>query len=140
MKISNEKPPIWDEANAFFKLEELNLGTVFTFADTLYNPSDVPLSQDLIEHEMTHMHQQEQDPTVAKLWWQRYIADSVFRLDQEVEAYGRQYHHLRKNYKDRNKLAKMLWNMATALSGPMYGKIVTHSEAMRRIREYEAGI
>lgn len=135
MQISNEKPPCWEEANKLFKLEELDLGTVFTYGDTLYNPSNVPISQDLFAHEETHGHQQEHNDTVAGLWWKRYIADPAFRLDQEVEAYGAQYAFLCQREKDRNKRAQMLWRIATALAGPMYGNIVTHSEAMRRIRE-----
>lgn len=140
MKISNEKPPIYDEANALFRLDELKLGTIFTYGDTLYNPSNMPISEDLVEHEMTHAHQQQHDETVAGLWWKRYIDDPQFRLDQEVEAYAQQYKFLCKTQKDRNKRARMLHQIATMLSGPMYGNIVTHTEAMRRVREYASGV
>lgn len=139
MKISFEKPPCYDEANKLFKLDELNLGTVFTYGDTLYNPSKVPIDRDLLVHEETHGHQHQHDATVAKLWWERYIKDPQFRLEQEAEAYGKQYAYLCTVIKDRNKRYRALRSLASALSGPMYGSIVKHSEAEALIRKAAGG-
>lgn len=140
MKISNEKPPIYDEANALFKLDELNMGTIFTYGDTLYNPSKILLTQDLIAHEEMHAHQHQHDETVAKLWWKRFIEDPQFRVDQEIEAYGAQYKFLCNSQRDRNKRAVILHRLAGMLASPMYGNIITHSEAQRRIRESATGV
>lgn len=134
MRTSIEKPPIWEEANAFFRLEELKLGTIFTYGDTIYNPFNVELTQDLIVHEEVHMAQQNNDPTVAKLWWQRYMADPAFRLQQEVEAYGAQYRFICWTVKDRNAQARQLFQLAGFLSGPMYGSVTSQREAMSAIR------
>ena len=134
MKISYSKPPIWDEANKLFKLEELGLGTVFTYGDTLYNPFGADLSKDLIAHEEQHAKQQSHDETCAKLWWRRYIDDVDFRIEQELEAYGAQYQCTCRILKDRNKRAKKLWELATIFSGPMYGNVIDHAAAMSRIR------
>lgn len=135
MKISLEKPPCYEEANKFFKLEELNLGTIFTYGDTLYNPNNVQLTQDLIVHEMVHAEQQAHSDTGGKLWWQMYLADPDFRLKQEAEAYSAQYKFICKNVKDRNARTRVLYQLARQLSGKMYGEIVSHSEAMRLIKK-----
>jgi len=134
MIISNEKPPIWDEANKLFKLEELKLGTIFAYGDTLYNPFDQPLTQDLIVHEMRHAEQQGHDRTIAGLWWKRYLADLAFRLSQEVEAYGEQYRYFCTIRKDRNEQNRILIRLGDMLAGPMYGNMVDPSEARRLIR------
>lgn len=136
MRITYEKPPIYDEANAFFKLEELNLGTIFTYGSTIFNPFRGELTQDLIVHESVHMEQQGHDDTVAKLWWQRYFLDPEFRLSQEVEAYGAQYKYLCTIFKDRNRQARHLQSLAQMLAGPMYGGIITVNEARKLIREH----
>lgn len=136
MKISLEKPPCYEEANKFFKLEELNLGTIFTYGDTLYNPNNVPLTQDLIVHEMVHSEQQAHSDTGGKLWWQMYLADPEFRLKQEIEAYGAQYRYICTIQKDRNAQARTLHKLSKMLAGPMYGTITSSSEASKLIREY----
>lgn len=136
MDVVIGKPPVWEEANKLFKLEELKLDTVFTYGNTLYNPSGHSIPMDLYAHEQTHAHQHNHDDTVAKLWWKRYLEDPDFRVEQEAEAYGAQYAFLCKREKDRNKRAQMLWTLAQALSGPMYGGVITHSLAMRKIRDY----
>lgn len=134
MKISLEKPPCYEEANTLFNLEALKMGTIFTYGDTLYNPSLIRLTEDLMEHESVHMKQQAFNDTVAKLWWQRYLGDPDFRLSQEVEAYGRQFKFLCKVHKDRNHQTRLLYVLAGHLSSPMYGDIITKSDAVKAIQ------
>lgn len=136
MKISFEKPPIWKEANEMFELEKLGFEPVFTYGDTIYNPYKINISKDLVIHESTHMEQQKHNDTVAKLWWQRYLVDPEFRVGQEAEAYGRQYAFLKTIIKDRNKQAKMLWQLANFLAGNMYGRAILHGQAMKKIKAY----
>ena len=135
LKLSYDKPPIWEEANALFKLEELNMGTIFTFGDTLYNPFQVRMTGDLFVHERTHAEQHQWDGTVAGLWWKRYLADPEFRLEQEIEAYANQYKYIAHNEKSRDKVFENLLFFAKSLGGPMYGNIISPTEAMARIKE-----
>ena len=79
------------EASLVKELEERGIAAIFTYGDTIHNPFNVALDAELIRHEETHMEQQEGHPDVAKVWWDRYIQDPQFRLDQEAEAYGAQY-------------------------------------------------
>lgn len=140
MKVSFEKPPVYDEANKIFKLEENGIGAVFTYGDTCYNPFGVPLTAELIRHEETHMEQQEGHPDVAAVWWKRFVQDPQFRVDQEAEAYGAQYKLYCQQHKDRNSRAKYLWQIATLLAGPMYGNVIKHAEAMALIKQYAEGV
>lgn len=136
MKIAIAKPPCWDAANALFRLEELDLGTVFTYGDTLYNPFNVQLSYDLIAHEEEHARQQMHDDTCAKLWWDRYIRDPEFRIEQEGMAYGAQYRCICKRVKDRNARARQLHGLVEIFSGAMYGDIISHPMAQDTILKY----
>lgn len=135
MNLSNTKPPCYDEANAFFELEKLKLGTIFTYGDTLYNPDNLEIAQDLIVHESVHAEQQGHDDTVAKLWWQRYLADPDFRLDQEAEAYAAQYDYLCTLHKDKNARYRILLRLTKMLAGPMYKLEMSTADVMTKIRE-----
>lgn len=135
MQVLNTFPPIYDEANKLFKLEENHICAVFTYGDVLHNPFNVELDPELVRHEETHMEQQEAHPEVAAMWWKRYLQDQDFRIDQECEAYGAQYKLFCQRNKDRNKQARYLFALAQHLSGPMYGKAIDRASAMQRIKE-----
>lgn len=137
MKFSYEKPPVWDDAFKVFGFDPSN--TVFTYGDVLYNPGRIEIPDHLLVHEETHAQQQQYNDTVAKIWWQRYIADPVFRVDQEVEAYGAQYNFICHKVKDKNARFRNLHMMAQWLSGEMYGSAVSYTDALRRIR-LQAGL
>lgn len=135
MQIINDKPPMYEEANKLFRLDELKLGTIFAYGDTIYNPFKVELTQDLLVHEMVHSDQQGHNATVAKLWWMLFLGDPEFRVSQEVEAYAAQWSFLCAMTKDRERRAKFLYSFGSMLSGPMYGSVISRTEAMKRIRE-----
>ena len=135
MKILKEYPPCWKDLDEAFKLTEQGIKPYIAYGDIIYNPFDLGVTRDAYEHECTHGFQQAYDPVVANLWYQLYIADPVFRLSQEVEAYGAQYRFICGEYKDRNKRVRFLNELARMLTGPMYGNLVVHSEAQKLIKE-----
>ena len=134
MRIINEKPPIYEDALKAFNFNPDT--TVFTYGDNLYNPAGLTIHTDLLIHEMVHMEQQKHDDTVAKIWWQRYIQDTAFRLDQELEAYGEQYRYICGQVKDKNKRYRILRILAGFLSGPMYGNIISMRDAELQITRF----
>jgi hypothetical protein len=97
---------------------------VFAYGDAIYSPSGSNLSPDLIEHEKVHLRQQA-DVGGAEVWWERYITDPQFRLDQEVEAYRAQVAW----HTDRASRRRCLRRVARDLASPMYGRIVTSAQA-----------
>lgn len=133
MKIVNEKPPIYDSIVRAFQVTPVN--TVFTYGDTIYNPSGKPLPDHLIEHEKVHIKQQNGNDADAALWWGKFLRDPVFRLDQESEAYGVQYRYVHDQIQDRNRRAVALHTFAATLSGPLYNNCIGHTDAMALIKK-----
>jgi len=133
MKIEVKKPPIWDEAHKHFEIDDTC--TIYTWGDTICNPANLLLSQELIDHESVHGMQQ-MAIGGPEIWWQNYLADSDFRLRMEAEAYARQYLSFCSRVHDRNRQAKYLWLLASTLSSPMYKVNVHLVDALKLIKSY----
>lgn len=138
MRISFEKPPIYDRAKEVFNLDESAV-IFFAWEDTIYSPAGVMPSDDLIAHESVHAEQQQHDPTVARVWWERYFVDIPFRVEQEAEAHGAQYKFLCGRFKDRNKRSRILFSLASQMASSTYGNCISHSEASKKIKAYAEG-
>lgn len=123
------RPPNYEEITARFQVHPF---AVFTFGECIYNPRKVVLEQDVIEHEKVHAAQQR--PGGPNAWWQRYLADPAFVLEQELEAYRRQYDFFCKTNRDRNDQLRKLLQLAGDLASPMYGSVIGLGEAMKAIQ------
>ena len=130
MKIVNSPPPNYKEILKHFPDALFENGVLFTYGDTCYCKK---ITKDLIVHEETHTRQQ----TNPKKWWARYYIEPEFRLSQEIEAYHNQWVWIEKNIPDRNDRAKMLYHIATSLSGKLYGNLLTYSEAKNKVKNYD---
>ncbi len=130
MKIINDFPPNVEEIRKVFKFGK---NTVFAYDDNIYNPSGIFIDPSLLEHEKTHLLQQ-QNCGVDR-WWKRYLTERAFRASQEIPAYQNQYNELKKHIKDRNKLFRYVVELAKDLSGETYGNLMTFNEALEIIRE-----
>lgn len=116
-------PPNYDEISAAFPLSGKE---IFAWDGTIYSPvKDLPIW--LIKHEEVHFEQQKGDP---EDWWSWYIADSNFRLQQEIPAHKVEYQVYCRHNKDRNQQLKTKIELARRLSSDMYGSMVTMKEAM----------
>lgn len=135
MHILNERPPNYNELKEAFGFSDRQT-IYFTYGNVIYNPHGKSITPDLIRHEETHGEQQGYDPIVAKLWWQRYVVDKDWRMEQEGEAYGAQYAFICQQSRDRNLRARHLHEFAKAMCGPLYGNAMGYSDAIVRIREY----
>lgn len=129
MKIINEYPPIYQA------LLELGMSpsptVIFAYDNAIYNPSGRHVYDHEEAHEATHFKQQGDDPDY---WWDRYMQDPYFRIEQEVEAYANQYDFLCTRIKDRNQRFKVLYDLARILSGPTYGNVISHQSALSLIK------
>jgi len=124
-------PPNIDDIRAIFPIKNRK-GIIFTYAPFIYNPDHGTIDHPLMVHEETHISQQGTDPAS---WWQRYLTDSEFRLQQELEAYRNQYWAMKDSYKDRNYLATRLHNICLDLSSSMYGSIINYEDARKYIMQ-----
>ena len=80
-------------------------------------------------HEQTHTKQQGDD---IDGWWDRYLSDFEFRLNQEVEAYHNQYMFLLDNYNRKDRRV-ILSQISKDLASPIYGNLVTKEKAKELI-------
>lgn len=135
MKTSNLFPPNYSLILSFFpQCEERK--AIFAYGDTIYNPFNVSISPDLEVHESVHAKQQGSNPEV---WWIRYCSEPEFRLQQEIEAYGTQYSFVKRN--TPNKYSDWLKEkLAEALSGPLYGSLLSKSSAESKIKRFARSI
>lgn len=128
MKIVVGKPPVWDRADKAF---DLTGDEIFAWGNTIYNPSGNWLPPWLIEHEKVHRAQQGED---VEGWWDVYLTDPQFRLEQEMEAHQVEYKAYCKRFKSRDQRVLYLDMIAGRLASPMYGNVISKQEAVMRIR------
>ena len=120
MNFSLQIPPIYTRLHARFGVE-WNDGIAITYGDTVYSKNPIPV--DVAEHEKVHVWQQSQ--IGVEEWWDRYINDPDFRLNQEVQAYKEQIRALNVLIKDRNQLYLAKRKLYRDLAGPMYDYMVS---------------
>jgi hypothetical protein len=129
MKISYSYPPNIKEIKTAFG--QIGENVIFTYGDTIYNPNKKYLDVPLLCHEAVHSEQQGVNPG---RWWRLYLKNPYFRLSQEVPAYQIQFREAKRFSKDIEALNKYATALAEALSGPMYGGIMTFGEALLAIK------
>lgn len=110
-----------------------NLETIVcTYFDAIYTKSAMP--QDLFVHECVHYVRQGsgEDEGLAQAYCERYVKDEKFRYEEELLAYREQYRFIlsKSNKPVAFEHAKRL---AHDLASPMYGGIVSESEALLAI-------
>lgn len=100
-KISTDTPPVHEKAlKKFGNAANFDKGIVYTYGDTVYVKSG-KLRDDVEAHETVHVVQQTNYQGGAEAWWDRYMSDPDFCLDQELEAYRAQYKFVLKKYPKR---------------------------------------
>jgi hypothetical protein len=103
---------------------------IFAYDGKIYAPEGGPLPPELIAHEQVHFRQQGND--VAG-WWDRFLTDPEFRLDQEMEAHRIEWQVFLASKPSRRERRFRLKQMGKRLSAPMYGRIITANQAMKAI-------
>lgn len=131
MEILREYPPNYYDIVAAFPAVKFRPSIIFAWSPNIYNPSGNTLPFHIIEHEKVHHIQQRGEP---ELWWKMYLLDAAFRLEQETQAYQRQWDVVQRMDYDRKQRRELLAGMARDLSGPMYGRIVSFEAAKKTIR------
>jgi hypothetical protein len=145
MKIETQYPPNYTLIISMLPSVVEDTQAVFCYGDTIYNPHNRELTQDIINHEMVHSQQQGSD---VDGWYMRYLTDAKFRLKQEIEAYGLQYKSIvatidkiKSNQPElpATKLKEHALNdLAYSLAGETYGKIISFGEAQSKIKNEAA--
>ena len=102
---------------------------IISYGNAIYSPKK-ELTPDLLVHELIHCERQGFSPDSAKRWWEMYLRDENFRLQEELIAYKAQFEYCCKVYKDRNKRTKIQVALAQQLASEQYGKVITFGKAL----------
>lgn len=132
MQEIKDYPPNWNVISLAFPLAP-QFKAVFPYGDKMYNPFNEIIYPDIELHETIHSKQQGNDP---EGWWFRYIQDTDFRREQEIQAYGAQYRFLLDNIPNTRATDTLLDELAGSLSSELYGKLLSFGEARSKIRNY----
>lgn len=120
MKLIVMRPPMFDAIDKKFGVAGQKV--IFCWGDTIYNPEGVFVTAELQAHEYVHSQRQAGHP---EPWWLRYIDDAEFRLVEEIPAHQMEYRAYCDTHKDRNDIARYLHGVASRLSGPLYGGLIS---------------
>jgi hypothetical protein len=123
MKFSYEKPPNWELLTAHFPVDWNTV--IVTYGDTIHSKEKIHFLKEM--HEL--IHTQQQTKMDKDVWWDKYIKDKEFRLYQELEAYANEIAWAKKVIQDRNEKQRYLHQIYIDISSPMYGNMVSFSEA-----------
>ena len=109
----------------------VSMNNIFAYGGIIYNPGGGKLPPWLIAHEKIHFAQQGLFPA---RWWEKYLEDQKFRLEQEIEAHQEEYRVFCWFNRDRNKRRVHLKHMSRRLAARMYGRIITAKKARKIIK------
>lgn len=130
MKICVDYPPMYDRILAVFP-EAAGPGHFFTFGDTVYSPSTRRITTTIMKHEEVHAERQTNDMGKILEWWERYLIDPAFRLDEELPAHQAEYEAYCKRHGSGRD--KFLHAVASRLASPLYGVGIGLGEAKRMV-------
>lgn len=132
MKILHELPPNYAQLCAAFPAIVNEPNAIFAYGFYIYNPGGRPLPPYKMVHEMVHGQQQLE--VGVEWWWDRYMEDKDFRLQEEIPAHHADYKSFCRHYKDRNQQNDYLNHLAELLSSELYGNLIVANEAKYVIR------
>lgn len=126
MRVIKDYPPNYEAIVKAIPDVKNSPNIIFSYGHDLYIPSGIELGPDYMVHEETHGR--EQIDMGVDIWWDKYLADPRFRLEQELKAYRRQYGYATGRY-PKHIRKSLLEKISKDLSSEMYGGIVDQKEA-----------
>ena len=132
MNVITARPPNFAKIAAAFELRRWP-GAIFCYGDTIYNPSGAEITPALLAHETAHSERQ----IIPEAWWDRYLADKKFRLEEEIIAHRVEWLRFCAEGWNRHERRRYLAAIAGRLASPLYGSMITVHGA-KRIIEAEA--
>lgn len=108
-------------------------GTIFSYGDRVYVIGEPTLPPELRAHEAVHLQRQQEVGLDA--WWERYLEDNAFVLQEEIPAHRAEYGVLRATVKDRNVLNAHFSAIVNRLASPLYGSLITQVQARQLLRK-----
>lgn len=131
MRVINERPPMWEQIDAAFKIGRNPI--IFCWGQAIYNPNGGKVTRELIAHEEIHAERQGPFEAGIKAWWEQYLVDPAFRLEEELPAHRAEYKAFCKRHGSSTGRARYLGIVASRLCGPLYGSLLDLGTARDRI-------
>lgn len=130
MKVLKAFPPNYARLRKAFPISG-KPGILYAYSPILYNPSGYGVMPWIAAHEALHMARQEEQG--VEEWWDKYITSTTVRLYEEILAHQAEWTEFTTQVNNRNRQTQYLDIMADRLSGPLYGRLISRSEAVRAI-------
>ncbi len=124
--IKKEIPPIYDRLHQKFGIK-WDDGVIIAYDGAIWCKEN--LEPQKIIHENKHIERQKEIGNDA--WWQLYLDNDVFRLEEEVVAYRAELEFIKRHIKNREMVFHAKRDIAENLSSSIYGNMVTKQEAMK---------
>lgn len=131
MIISGRPPNFLKIASVFPSAKKSS--TIFTYSPNIYVSGKPELSPALNTHEQVHLVRQQVYEGGAEAWWDRYLVDREFRLEEELFAHMAEYQHLIE-FGSRDERRKALKVVAGRLSSTLYSLNISQKQAERLIQ------
>lgn len=132
MSVISGRPPNFTKIVAVFP-QALKATTVFAYYPNIYVSGKPTLSDALFAHEKVHLRRQQVYEGGTEAWWDRYLVDRDFRLDEELKAHVVEYQFLSENgSRDQRRMA--LKQVAERLSSGLYRLGITPKQAASLIK------
>lgn len=133
MKVLVRRPPNFDAILARFPMAFR--AVLFAYGDVIYNPHGVRIPPELFVHEGVHGARQLAYAGGVEAWWEHYLADSAFMIEEEALAHVAEYGAVLDGVPlpSRSAQKRALALIADRLSGPLYGNAMSLSAAVRII-------
>lgn len=129
MNIVSTHPPNYADILAVFP-DAAKHGVIFTYGNTIYNPSGSDISPALHAHEGIHCGRQ---GSAIDEWWARYLVDVEFRLNEELLGHRAEYRAFLATTRNRETHNHYLQQVAQRLSSPLYGNLLSMQQARKAI-------
>lgn len=129
--ISTEKPPIYPRLAEKFGEDIWDRGVVITYGEKIHCKSG-NVAPSIIEHEQVHIRQQREYPGGPEAWWNRYLEDPAFRLQEELAGHRAQANYVIMYCPNPKKRLHALTHIRRSISSN-YGGIITYQEACKLI-------
>lgn len=139
MKIIKAYPPNYVALTEHFPIKGKG-GVLYAWGDRLYNPSGIKVMPWLMAHESVHGGRQLQrylctipGYTPVENWWIRYVHNPKFRLNEEILAHRAEWEAYKNAIQNPTQRQFYLAMIAGRLSSPLYGSLITPTEAANEI-------
>lgn len=135
MKIIKAYPPNFAQIAAAFPVKGVP-GVLYAWGDVIYNPSGITVPHQLVAHEEVHGKRQIAYDDLDE-WWHQYIINPSFRLEEEVPAHCAEWSAYLGSFPGNSPFDPLpyLDKIASRLASPLYGRLISKAEAVRRITE-----